>query len=387
MFPVKTIKRILILGKDPGNVQPAAAALGYEVEWQATAESRPDAPSSPWEERIASGDLHGILAAAPCALTRVAQAASRHQMPGPAIAAAGYLSNRRALRDRLDACGISQVDYACARSPEGAVEAALGMEPPFYVVPAEGGSARESVTEFPDDLVLASKRAARDAPSSEVVIESHARSARYSLIGSVYEADFLITAIIGQHSAKRPFRFPAGLYCPANVDARLDEALRALARETVRALDIDFGQVRIDLLMSQGEMFVLEVDQLPAWTWMPVDLIELAGGPSCTKNVLRMATGGAPLAHDLQRAAALAWIPTHTGKIVSIDGLKEAASIDGIAEIQLNVRVGDTMRHVLDPAGRDRVGYIAAKGPDIETALARVERALECCHIETSTTY
>lgn len=387
MLQTETVKRILILGEDPGNVQPAAAALGYEVEWQGTAEGRADGPSSSWEKRIASGDLHGILAAAPCALKYVAQVASRHKMPGLSFAAAEYLSNRRSVRERLDACGISQVDYACARSPEEAFEAAHGMEPPLYVVPAEGGSARESVAEFRDDLVLASIGAARDAPSSEVLIESHARSARYSLICSVHEAGFVITAIIGQQSAKRPFRFPVGLYCPADADSGLDEALRALAQETVRALDIDFGQVRIDILVSQGELLVLEVDALPAWTWTPVDLIELAGGPSCTENVLRVATGGAPLARELQQAAALAWIPTRSGKIVSIDGLKEAASTGGVVEIQLNVRVGDTIRHVVDPAGRGRVGYVAANGPDVETALASVKRALECCHIKTSTTY
>ena len=308
-------------------------------------------------------------------------------MPGLSVAAAEYLSNRRPLRERLDACGISQVDYAFVRTPEDAFEAAQGMDPPYYVVLAEGGSEGESVAEFRDDLALASKRAARDAPSSEVVIESHARGARYSLIGSVHEAGFVITAIIGQQSAKRPFRFPVGLYCPANADSGLDESLRALAQETVRALEIDFGQVRIDVLVSQSELFVLEVDALPAWTWMPVDLIELAGGLSCVENVLRMATGGAPLAHELQQAAALAWIPTHSGKIVSIDGLEEAASLDGVVEVQLSVRLGDAIRHVVDPAGRDRVGYVAANGPDVKTALARVERALECCHIETSTTY
>ncbi len=49
------------------------------------------------------------------------------------------------------------------------------------------------------------------------------------------------------------------------------------------------------------------------------------------------------------------------------------------------MRPGDTSRHVVDSTGRNRVGYVAAMGPDTETALARVERALECCRIETST--
>ena len=67
MSQTETTNRILLLGEDPRSVQSVAAAFGYAVERQGTAEIRIDGPSSLLEERIASGDLVGIRAAAPCA--------------------------------------------------------------------------------------------------------------------------------------------------------------------------------------------------------------------------------------------------------------------------------------------------------------------------------
>ena len=66
MSQTETTNRILLLGEDPGSAQSVAAALGYEVERQGTAESRINGPPSLLEEQIASGDL-GILAATLCA--------------------------------------------------------------------------------------------------------------------------------------------------------------------------------------------------------------------------------------------------------------------------------------------------------------------------------
>jgi len=63
----ETTNRILLLGEDPRSVQSVAAAFGYAVERQGTAEIRIDGPSSLLEAQMVSGDLVGILAATPCA--------------------------------------------------------------------------------------------------------------------------------------------------------------------------------------------------------------------------------------------------------------------------------------------------------------------------------
>ena len=200
----------------------------------------------------------------------------------------------------------------------------------------------------------------------------------------VYEGDITVAAILGHRSAKAPYRFPMAVYYPATASDDLQEKLCVLTDQALDALQFDFGAVRVDILACADEFLVLEVDPSPFWLWMPVDLIELAGGASCIENTLRMAVGEAPVVGHTRQAAALAWIRTRSGKVVSIDGLRQAASVDGVAQIQIFARPGDTLRHVVDSAGRDRVGYVAATGPDAETALACVDSAVECCRIETS---
>jgi len=315
----------------------------------------------------------------------VAKAAARHELAALSSAAASYLSNRRSLRERLATRGVPQADFRCADSPAAVVENAGGMAPPFYVVSDEGGGARESVAEYRDDLAFAAKRAAGDTSSSGLVIESHPRGDIYSLFCCMYDGDTTISAVLGHRSAKAPYRFPMAVCCPAEAKGELDTGLRALARQAVEALQIDFGLVRVEVLACADALLVLNVDPLPSGLWMPIDLIELAGGASCFENMLRMAAGDVPVVRDTRQAAALAWIPTRAGRVVSVDGVKQAASVEGVTQIQIRVRPGDTLRHVVDSTERNRVGYVAATGPNSETALARVDRALECCRIETST--
>ncbi|MCH8203942.1 MAG: hypothetical protein IID09_02205 [Candidatus Hydrogenedentes bacterium] len=359
--------------------------MGYRIEWAQASGDSADGLADALDKRIASDRIDGILPAAAWALAPVAEAAARHELPALSCAAASYLSNRRSLRERLAARGVPQAEYRYADSPETAVESAEGMEPPFYVVSDEGGSARESVAEFREDLALAAKRASGDNSSSGLVIESHPRGDIFSLFCCMYDGDTTISAILGHRSAEAPYRFPMAVYCPATANDDLQKGLCVLAREALDALQFDFGAVRVDILACADSFLVLDVDPFLPWMWMPIDLIELAGGASYIENVLRMAAGEAPDVGRTRQAAALAWIPARPGRIVSIHGLKQAASVDGVAQIQIFARPGDTLRHRVDSAGRDRVGYIAATGPDTETALARVERALECCRIETST--
>jgi hypothetical protein len=82
------------------------------------------------------------------------------------------------------------------------------MGPPFYVVSNEGGSARESVAEYRDDLVLAAKSAVGETPSSGVVIESHPRCEIFSTFCYVHGGCCTVAAIFGHRSAKAPYRFP-----------------------------------------------------------------------------------------------------------------------------------------------------------------------------------
>ena len=378
-------KRILMVGDNPGIALNERVATDYQMEWADASEVSPGGLADALDKRIASDRIDGILPAAACVLEPMAEAAARRKLPALCRAAASCLSNRRSLRERLAASGVPQAEYRYADSPETAVESAEGMEPPFYVVSDEGGSARENVAEFREDLVLAAKRASEDTSFSGVVIESHPRGEIFSLLCCIYDGSITVSAILGHRSAKVPYRFPMAVYCPARANDDLQKRLCVLAREALDALRFDFGAVRVDILACADAFLVLNVDPFPSWMWMPVDLIELAGGASCIENMLRMAAGEAPVVDHTREAAALAWIPARPGRIVSIDGVKQAASVDGVAQIQIFVRPGDTLRHVVDSTERDRVGYVAATGPDAETALARVARALECCRIETST--
>ena len=89
---------------------------------------------------------------------------------------------------------------------------------------------------------------------------------------------------------------------------------------------------------------------------------------------------------DGERAVALGGADIHVvgeaGGVVNEIG---DGALEGVAALQVNIEVGDVIRHAVDQVGRDRVGFVAATGRDADEAVARANAALQCCRIETTT--
>ena len=374
---------VLVLGERNDAAAERAGEGGFKIEWVCLGKDGQTVGAL--VDRARADGAAGLIAADHKTLEIAALARRELDLPGMGPSAARLLSDRALWRGRLSKCGVSQVAYRVVRSREEAAAAGENLGYPLYVVHAGEGMRQERAVEYAADLGLATGQVVKTEGTSSVVLESHAHGDLFSVYCFMCAGELRPGGVLAHETAPAPFRYPVGLSCPAKVAPALTEEMVCVCGAALEALEIDTGALRVDVMSTEHKLSIVHIEAAAAWSWAPVDLVELAGGPSCAENALRLAMGDAPVVGTPSSGAALQWLTTRSGEVTAIEGIEEALAVEGVVTLRVAAKVGDMMRHVIDPVSRDRVGYVTAVGPDAATAKARAERAAGFCRPVTRT--
>ena len=83
-------------------------------------------------------------------------------------------------------------------------------------------------------------------------------------------------------------------------------------------------------------------------------------------------------------ATAVCWLTSRSGRVTEVTGIPEAQALPGVQSVQVNVQPGDLLQHVVDQAGRDKLGYVVAIGATPNEALSHARAAAERIQIQTT---
>jgi biotin carboxylase len=91
-----------------------------------------------------------------------------------------------------------------------------------------------------------------------------------------------------------------------------------------------------------------------------------------------------PVRRPAHGAAAVRFLVAEPGRVVAIDGVERVAALDGVLDVQVDVRPGDLVR----PAqwSEDRCGQVLVRAGDTASAVALARRAAELIRIRTVAT-
>jgi biotin carboxylase len=150
-------------------------------------------------------------------------------------------------------------------------------------------------------------------------------------------------AVTGRFPFSPPFR-ETGSFLPSDLGPDDRDAVTALAGAAAEALDVRHGLFHTEIKMTPTGPRLVEVNGRLGGGIS--GLISRVGGPSLVRWAMQLALG-----RDVGPVPALAnspiaffrmiVAPTTATSLVSMDGVKELSSLDGVEDVQMNLRPGD----------------------------------------------
>ena len=344
---------------------------------------------------IEAGRRHavdGVLTvSADRAVPVVAAVAEALGLPGIGTETAHLMTHKVAMRRTLADAGVPQPRFAAVRDLREGRAALETTGLPAVLKPADSGGQRGVFRlESGGDLERSLHAALAESPTHEAIVESFQDGLELNGIVVVRGGEPIVLTLSDR---LRPPGIGFGVgwthVYPASIYGDTLTGAERVAAAAVRALGLRDGIAFPQLIVSDdGEIGVVEVAaRIPGGQM--ADLVRHAVGVDLVEIALRQALG-----EDVPDDVALPKFvqplvirfftaqpgPLPTGRVVRVDGLERVSSAPGVAQAEIYLQVGETIRPVrLDG---DRRGYVIAYGQTTPEALERAEGAAKLLDVE-----
>jgi biotin carboxylase len=183
-----------------------------------------------------------------------------------------------------------------------------------------------------------------------------------------------------------PFFIENGGELPSSLAPDLQEKIRQLVGRAAAALGIVDGTVKGDIVVHDGEPYVIEMAARLSGGFFCTREIPLSSGVDFVGAAIKVALGESPTPEELEPSRSVPVVQRYAfpkpGRVVSIRGAEEARGLPGITDVIVTAKPGD----VIPAAGdkRPSAAMVLATGRTRDEALGNANEALARIQIETT---
>ena len=329
--------------------------------------------------RLAPGaGLAGITSSSEYFVSMAASIARRLRLAGPSPDAVRACRDKFKQRQRLEKAGVAMPAFRLATSIKSAVATAQELGLPVIVKPVSGsGSVGVKLCLSLEDVrihaarLLSQRKNERGAPvARRILVESVASGQEYS----VETFDLHVIGITHKHLGPLPNFVEVGHDYPAQLARATKKTIEEIAQQSLVALGLGWGPAHIELRLTESGPQIIEVNPRLAGGYIP-ELVRLSCGIDLISETIMLVVGERP---ELKRSGddytSIRFIlSTEDGVLAGVEGLDQAQSIDGVAEVKIYSALGTQVQRHGD--FRDRVGHVIARAVTQEHAVRAAEAA------------
>lgn len=205
-----------------------------------------------------------------------------------------------------------------------------------------------------------------------VVIEEYIEGTEFTVDGLKTEDNYIVTAISEKEHYKHNPNVANRLYfSPCNEKYDYEE-LKKINTEIVKTLGLPFGLTHAEYKYMNGNFYLIEIAARGGGTRISSDIVPIVSGINTNEVLLDILLNKKnPIkVGQKHEYAVLGFFDFTPGLITDIQGLDEASCIPGVIDVQIEVKVGETLGLATDD--RSRCGYYLIYG-DTKTELEQRE--------------
>ncbi len=335
--------------------------------------------------------IDGVICVAADAPVTTATVAARLGLPGISVATAELACDKLAMKRRFKEMGVPVPWFAPVSTPQELQRIAIERGPDLVIKPVDSRGSRgvQRIAQV-QDLAKAFALARNHSPTERVMVEAYLDGPQVStesvVVGGVCHTPGFSDRNYEFLDTYAPFFIENGGDLPSHLPAETQAKVRDVVARAAAALGVTDGTVKGDIVVHDGEPYVIEL------------AARLSGGFFCTREIplntgvdfigcaIKVALGEPVAADELTPKSFTPVIQRYAfpkpGRVVSVAGAEEARKIAGIAEVVVTASPGD----VIPPAGdkRPSAAMVLATGSSREAALQAANDALALIRIETA---
>jgi biotin carboxylase len=334
--------------------------------------------------------IDGVICVAADAPMTAALIAEKLRLPGISPATAKLASDKLAMKQRFKDAGVN-VPWFAPVSSVGELRAIVverGENLVIKPVDSRGSRGVQRIARV-SDLSVAFALACNHSPTKRVMVEDYLDGPQVSTESIVTSGRCYTPGFSDRNyeflEAHAPFFIENGGDLPSHLPGAIQDKVKNLVARAALALGVREGTVKGDIVVHDGEPYVIEL------------AARLSGGFFCTREIplntgvdfigcaIRVALGERILPVELEPSRQQPVIQRYAfprpGRIVGVHGADAAKCVPGIADIVVTAKPGD----VIPPAGdkRPSAAMVLATGRTREAALASARAAILRLEFET----
>ena len=333
--------------------------------------------------------LNGSIAMCADVPLSVATVTDTLGLPGLSVQSAFLVSDKLAMKIKLQAAGIPIPRFADVSDKSNLVELATTIGFPIIIKPVDSRGARGvQLIDETGDLDTAWQLAAKESPTSRVMIEEYLEGPQFSTETLVDRGRFHTLGFADRNyewlTRTKPFIIENGGDAPTSVSAGIKAEVIATVEQAAAALGIQQGVAKGDMVFTARGAKVIEIAGRLSGGFFSTTQIPLATGVNFIEKAIKLALGE-PLTDEEvnpkhQRAVAIRYLDLPQGKVKHIHGILEASNSPGIEMLKVLIESGSTIYPLANHT--QRAGFAIACANNKQEAIEKAIAALSLIKVE-----
>jgi biotin carboxylase len=333
--------------------------------------------------------IDGAICVAADAPMTVAAVSKKLGLGGISFQSARLASDKLAMKERFRDLGVPVPWFSQVSTPQALSRIAIERGRDLVIKPVDSRGSRgvQRVAQV-QDLDKAFFLARSHSPTDRVMVEQYLSGPQVSTESIVVDGICHTPGFSDRNyeflERYAPFFIENGGDLPSSLPPDVQAKVKDVVARAAAALGIVNGTVKGDIVVHDGEPYVIEL------------AARLSGGFFCTREIplntgvdfigaaIKVALGDPVSAEELEPKKFTPVIQRYAfpkpGKVVSVTGAENARKIPGIAELVVTAKPGD----VIPPAGdkRPSAAMVLATGVSRDAAITAANDALAQLRIE-----
>ncbi|ACK45908.1 ATP-grasp domain-containing protein [Shewanella baltica] len=369
---------------------PAAPGLAL-ADWQIIESTYDGEAILDQVKKLQANGIHIDGAIAMCADVplSVATVTNALGLPGLSMDSAFLVSDKLAMKIKLQSEGIPIPRFADVSDKLKLVEQATAIGFPLIIKPVDSRGARGvQLIETPETLDTAWQLAAKESPTSRVMLEEYLEGPQFSTETLVDRGRCHTLGFADRNyewlARTKPFIIENGGDAPTIVSTDINAEVIATVEKAAAALGIHQGIAKGDMVYTAEGAKVIEIAGRLSGGFFSTTQIPLATGVNFIEKAIKLALGE-PLTDDevtakYQRAVAIRYLDLAPGKVSRIHGISKASGASGIEMLKVFVGPGSNIYPLTNHT--QRAGFAIASAEKKQDAIARALAALSQITVE-----